>query len=419
MRHGKENIYRLPASDIPALGIYARQIQLEAEARGETLPPAVFLQMGEPSFRTPEHIRQAAVASIENEPMPYGPPAGWPWLRELIAAKIKRVNGYSIEPANVAVTLGGTGGLQMALHATVGPGDEVLIPDPGWPHYMMQLAVCGATPIPYRLDVHNDWLPDVAHLEQLVTSRTRLLLINTPANPSGAVFPSHLVHDLLEFARRHDLYLISDECYDEMIFEGQHISPGTMLTPQEFEDGRFIGIYSFSKTYSMTGWRVGYLVTGKPLLKTITDVLNAGQTNLSLLSQRAGAAALTGPQECVAAMREAYRHNRDLAIALLKEHWRYDYTPHGAFYVLIDIGRSAESLGQQADQSAGSHDEIGDPYGTLSRQFMLDLLRAYNVVVAPGSSFGTIAEDYVRISLAASAEEIERGVRAICRFADR
>ncbi|MBV9230109.1 MAG: pyridoxal phosphate-dependent aminotransferase, partial [Chloroflexi bacterium] len=214
MKYGKQRIYDLPSNDITWLGIYAAQLEAEAAARGEVLPPSVRLQIGEPSFRTPEHIRLAAIRSIESEPLTYGPALGWPWLRELLADKVKRINGYSVDPANIAVTLGGTGALEVALTATVGEGDEVLVSDPCWSLYSMQLAACGAIPIRYPLDPSNEWLPDIASLDKLVTPRTRLLLINTPCNPTGAVYPAHIVSALLDFARKHDLYVLSDECYD-------------------------------------------------------------------------------------------------------------------------------------------------------------------------------------------------------------
>lgn len=400
MKIGKERIYQQPVNEVTWLGGYAQQRQAEAEARGEVLPPAIRLHIGEPSFRTPEHIRQAATQSIECEPLTYGPAVGQPWLRELLAEKIQRIDGYAVEPAHIAVTMGGSGALQAAFTATVGPGDEVLIPDPAWPLYTMQLAACGATSVPYPLDPQGGWLPDVARLETLVTPHTRILVINTPGNPTGAVFPREIIGSLLDFARRHDLYLISDECYDQIIFEGEHISPATMLSREEFESGRFIGVYTFSKTYAMTGWRIGYLTTGTHLLKTIVDVLNANYTNISTSIQRAAAAALTGPQECVVEMREAYRRRRDLVVSLLKDYGRYIYTPHGAFYTLIDIS-------SRKGEARHSH------------QFTLDLLHERNVTVASGSGFGSVAQGNVRISLATSEEEIERGVREICLFADR
>jgi len=225
------------------------------------------------------------------------------------------------------------------------------------------------------------------------------LLINSPGNPTGAVYPAQLMEDLLDFARRHDLYLLSDECYDEIVFEGMHVSPGALLAHDEFNQGRVICVYTFSKTYAMTGWRIGYLVTGTQLLKTITYVLDASYTNISTIIQRAAAAALTGPQACVIEMRQVYQHRRDLAVSLLKDLGRYVYTPHGAFYILVD--------------ATGS-----DGIGCRGRQFALDLLHERNIAAAPGSTFGLVAENYVRISLAASDEEIVRGVREICAFAD-
>jgi aspartate aminotransferase len=400
MKFGKQHIHNLAGNDVTDLGAYAQQLQFEAEARGEVLPPAIRLHIGEPSFVTPEHIRRAAIQAIETEQMTYGPATGWLWLRELLAEKIKRVDGYSVGPEHIAVAVGGTGAILASLTATVGVGDEVLISDPCWPMYFMQLASCGATGVPYPLDPENEWLPDVTQLEKLVTSRTRLLIVNTPNNPTGAVYPPQLMHDLLNFARRHDLYLLSDECYDEIIFEGRHVSPATMLSREEFESGRCICIYSFSKTYAMTGWRLGYIVAGTELIKTITNVLNSSYTNVSTIQQRAGAAALTGPQECVTEMREAYRLRRNLAINLLKDFGRYTCTPHGTFFLLINV---SNKMGQSRS----------------GRKFALDLLRERNVAVASGNNFGSVAENYVRISLGAPEKEIERGVREICTFAER
>src|SRR5713101_1245960 len=400
MKTGKQHIHDLPINDITNLSVLAQQVQQEAEARGETLPPAARLHIGEPSFRTPEHIRQAAIESIQREPLTYGPAIGWPWLRELLVEKIARVNGYHVEPENVAIGMGGTGVIQAAFLATLGLGDEALTPDPHWPHYNMQLAACGAKLVPYPLNPQQAWLPDIAQLEQLVTSRTRLLVINSPGNPTGAVFPASLVADLLDFARRHDLYLLCDECYDQIVFEGQHISPASLLTADEFNEGRVICIYTFSKSYAMTGWRIGYVATGTELLKSIVYVLDSSTTNISTAIQRAAAAALSGPQDCISEMRNAYHRRRDLAVGLLKEHGRYVYTPHGAFYILVDITNPRHPQRH-------------------ARQFSLDLLRECNITVGPGSAFGPAADHYARISLSASDEEIARGVREVCLFADR
>lgn len=400
MKIGKERIYNLPLNDITNLGSIAQQAQQDAEAQGISLPPPLRLHIGEPSFRTPEHINRAAIEALNAEPLTYGPPAGWLWLRELLAEKIVRVNGYRVRPQNMAVTVGGTGAILSALLATVGPGDEVLIPDPHWPQYKMQLATCGATGVTYPLNPANEWLPDVAQMEELLTSRTRMLIINSPANPTGAVFPRQTVAQLLDFAQRHNLYILSDECYDEILFEGEHISPASLLSPDEFERGQIIGVYTFSKTYAMTGWRIGYLVTNAELLKTISYVVDASYTNVSMLAQKAAAAALTSSQQCVGEMRAIYQRRRDLAVSILREHGRYFYTPHGAFYILVD-----------------ARWPNGNPRS--GRELARELLRERNVTVAPGSGFGSVAENYVRVSLAGADDEIERGLRELCLFADR
>jgi aspartate aminotransferase/aminotransferase len=400
MKIGKASLHDLPVPDIVSLGIYADQLQMEAELQGITVPPPIRLQVGEPDFRTPDHIRLAAIESIAHETQTYGPAQGWLGLRELIAEKIARVNSYTVQPENIAITIGGTGAILASLLATIEPGDEILIPDPCWPIYLPQLQLVGAKAVTYSLDPNYDWLPDITQLEELVTPRTKMLLLNTPGNPTGAVLPRQIISELLDFARRHDLYLLSDECYDQIVFEGEHVSPASLLSHDEFEEGRFIGIYTFSKTYAMTGWRIGYVVSSLKVTKTIVDVINANLTNISMPIQRAAAAALTGPQECVTVMRERYRRRRDLVLNQLKQSDRYTYTPHGAFYVLINV--------------ASRH---GAPRG--GRQFALDLIREYNVTVTPGQGFGSVSDEYVRISLAASAEALTRGVRAICQLADR
>ena len=400
MKIGKEHLYTLPLNDITNLNSIAQQAQREAEAAGVHLPPPLRLHIGEPGFRTPEHICQAASEALRTQPLTYGPPAGWPWLRALLAEKIARVNGYRVRPENIAVTIGGTGAILSTLLATVGPGDEVLIPDPHWPQYTVQLATCGASGVSYALDPANEWLPAVEQLETLLTPRTRMLVINSPGNPTGAVFPHQIVAQLLDFARRHDLYLLSDECYDEVVFEGEHISPATLLEPGELESGGVICVYTFSKTYAMTGWRIGYVVAGTELLRTITCVIDSSYTNVSLVAQKAAEAALTGPQDCAREMCAGYRRRRDLAVGILRHYGRSIYTPRGAFYILVDAARP-------------------DGQPRTGRELARDLLRERNVTVAPGSSFGAVAENYVRVSLAGAEEEIAQGLHELCQFAGR
>ncbi|MBA2678335.1 MAG: pyridoxal phosphate-dependent aminotransferase [Ktedonobacteraceae bacterium] len=399
MKIGKKNIYALPPNDVRLLHMYAQQLQENGTARQWNRSGITNLLIGEPDFPTPEHIREAAIEAIKHNAIGYGPPAGWPWLRSLLAEKIKRVNDYAVNSEQVAVTMGGTGAVQATLMAVIGRGDEILVPDPGWPQYQLQIACCGARAIRYELSPSSGWLPDPAQLEKLISRRSRMLIINTPANPSGAVFSRQLVANLLSFAQRHDLYLLSDECYDEILFEGEHVSPASLLSNREFESGRVICIYTFSKTYAMTGWRIGYLAAGKELIKTIIHVLDSTYTNICTFVQAAAAAALTGPQTCVQEMLQAYQKRRDCALASLSTQGRYFYTPQGTFYLLIDISNSYAPELQ------------GNAFARL-------LLRKRAIAVAPGSSFGQVAPYFVRVSLVAPEQDIVHGIDEICTLAN-
>jgi len=397
---GMPNIHQMPSNDLRLMNIYAQHLQLARERGENALPAPIALSLGEPHFRTPEHISSAAMKAIRHEEINYGPAAGWLWLKELIAEKIKRVNGYDITVDNTAITMGGTGAIQAALNAILEDGDEVLIPDPAWPQYHAQITCSGGIPVRYSLSPMSGWLPDLEQLEGLVNARTRMLIMNTPANPTGIVFPQSLIADLLHFALRHDLYLLSDECYDEIVFDGKHVSPATFLTPQEFETGNVLCVYSFSKTYAMTGWRIGYIVASKKIIKTVTHVLDSDYTNVSKIVQRAAAAALTGPRSYIDEMLAVYRSHRDLAVSTLQRTNHYAYTPGGTFYLLIDI-----------TPPGGLH--------VHSKEFAYDLLHERNVIVAPGTSFGHVASKYVRVSLTAPVEDITHGIEEICTFIDR
>lgn len=359
------------------------------QAQASQQPGCIRLEIGEPNFRTPAHIRRAAEVALEERPLTYGPPQGLLSLREALAAKLQRFNGYTTNPEQICITAGGTGALMAILHILCGPGDEALIPDPAWPLYTHMLACLGARPVYYRLHPKTGWLPDLEELERLVTPRTKLLLINSPSNPTGAVFPRALVEQLVEFARCHDLYLLSDEAYDELVYEGEHVSPAALC-----DDGRVIGAYTFSKTYAMTGWRIGYTVASPEITRGIVSIHNAMCNNVSHLAQWAAEAALAGPQDCVAEMREAYHQRRDAVLEILQAHDLETHAPHGAFYVLIDI--SAARL--------------------PSLEFALRLLSERNIAVAPGSAFGQTIDGYARISLASALSDLQAGIAGLCEF---
>lgn len=376
-------------SIVPALQDLGISPILQIAALASQQPGCIRLETGEPDFRTPEHIRQAVLAAIEERSITYGPPAGLLSLRQALAAKVQRVNGYTASPDEISIAPGGSGALMGAIQALCGPGGEALVPDPAWPLYEHMLACVGAQPVHYRLHPETGWLPDLDELERLVTPRAKVLIINSPANPTGAVFSRALLEQLIDFARHHDLYVLSDEAYDELVYEGQHISPAALC-----DDGRVISAYTFSKSYAMTGWRVGYAVAQPAISKAITVAISAACTNVSHIAQWAAEAALAGPQDCVAAMRASYHQRRDAALEVLRAYGVSALPPKGAFYLLIDISAA----------------------GLPSQEFALRLLKERNISVAPGSAFGETIDGYVRVSLASALGDLQRGLAGLCEY---
>lgn len=362
---------------------------LQVAALASQQPGCIRLETGEPDFRTPEHIRRAVIEAIEQRPVTYGPPAGLPSLRQALADKVQRVNGYPASPEEISVAVGGTGALLAAIQVICGPGDAALIPDPAWPMYDQMLACVGAQSIHYRLHPATGWLPDLDELEQLVTPQTKVIIINSPANPTGAVFSRALLEEVIAFAQHYDLYLISDEAYDELVYEGKHISPAALC-----DDGRVISAYTFSKSYAMTGWRIGYSVARPAISKAITVAVSAACTNVSHVAQWAAEAALAGPQDAVATMRDTYHQRRDAALAVLRSYGIEAVPPKGAFYLMIDISSA----------------------GLPSEQFVLRLLKERNISVAPGSAFGNTIGGYVRVSLASALSDLQQGIAGLCEY---
>ncbi|WP_029420402.1 pyridoxal phosphate-dependent aminotransferase [Alicyclobacillus macrosporangiidus] len=355
------------------------------------VPDCIHLEVGEPNFPTPDHIVEAAVDAARSGFHKYTPNAGISELREAIAAKMKRYNGMEVSPEQVCVHPGAVTGIASVMLALVDPGDEVLVPGLSWPNGEMNVRLFGGVPVHYSLRAENGFLPDLEELERLVTPRTKALLVNTPGNPTGAVFDEQTVLALTEFCRRHDLWLISDEIYEAIVFDRPHVSPG------RFAPERTVTISGFSKAYAMTGWRLGYTVAPPDLASVIIKLQEPLISSTNSLTQRAGVAALTGPQACVDEMRDAYRRRRDLAVDILREQGLYHYTPQGAFYIMVDV--SDYSLDSYAAAKA--------------------ILAETKVAVAPGEAFGRDGRGLVRVSLANSDELLRQGMERICAFLAR
>jgi aspartate/methionine/tyrosine aminotransferase len=355
-------------------------------------PGVIRLEVGEPDFSSPAHVAEAARAAIAAGATHYTQSAGVRSLRVLLAERITRRTGVLLGPDQVVATAGGVQAIFSVLLALLESGDEVLVPDPGWPNYEMAVHALGGRAVRYPLSMAAAYVPSIDDLEALVTPRTRVLVVNSPSNPTGAVFPRATVEQLADFARAHELWLIADEVYDELVFEGEHVSPFP------FDPEHTVTVNSLSKTYAMTGWRVGYAAsTNAELMAVLGKLQEAQVSSIAEPAQKAAEAALRGPQECVAEMRAAYRSRRDGVLEVLRRHDLFSYTPHGAFYLMLDVGRT----------------------GLPARTAALRLLEECNVAVAPGSAFGDVASQQVRISLATAEELLVEGVERICQFVER
>lgn len=363
-------------------------IRVMADLAGKK-PNAIHLEIGEPDFPTAGHIVEAAHRAAMQGFTKYTANAGFESLRSLIAEKVWRCNGIKASIDEITVTTGAVCGITSSLFAVAEAGDEVLLPNPGWPNYRFIVTTAGCIPITYPLRADGDFLPDLDELETLVTPRTKVLLLGFPANPTGAVLPRELLSGLMEFASQHDLYVISDEVYEAFVFEGEHGSPARLDA-----DGRVASVMGFSKTYAMTGWRVGYVVAPRRISRLVTKLQEAFSSCACSVSQKAAEAALSGPQDCVAIMREAYRKRRDLAVGILRRYGVEHYVPHGAFYLWADISRA----------------------GRDSNTFTHELLEKCGVAVAPGCAFGDMGEGHIRVSLASSDQDLLRGLTSLCQY---
>jgi aspartate aminotransferase len=362
--------------------------EMSNEAR--RTPGAIRLDVGQPDFRTPDHIGAAGKRAIDEGMTYYTHTQGILSLRQKLVAKLLRVNGIRTTPECITIAPGGVGALAAVFASVLEKGDQVLLPDPGWPNYGMMLGWTGTEGVYYPCPPAQGFQPDLSELERLITPRAKLLVVNSPNNPTGAVYPPATMARLVELAQRHNLWLVSDECYDQIVLDGSWTSPATMAP----DDPRIATVFTFSKSYSMTGWRIGYVTGSAELIDTASKVLESNSSCVSTISQVAAEAALDGPQDCVGEMVAAYRRRRDLVVDLLREAGLLISEPAGAFYCMADVSRS----------------------GLSSRDFAFRLLRERGVSVAPGTTFGKVGTGTVRISLASSDQDLREGVGRLAEF---
>ena len=376
---------RIPA-EIPRSGIReVMDLAWAAEKTGEV----IHLEVGQPDFDTPAHIIEATCRFANAGHTKYVPNAGVDPLRAAAARYFERSTGVATGPEHILVTPGAVMSVASSFLALLEPGDEVLLPDPGWPNYHMAVSIVHGQPVFYNLRAENHFLPDLDEIESLISEKTKLMLLCTPSNPTGQVYDQTLMRELMGLAQRHDLWVLSDEIYGEIVFADQHHS----ALPHD-EDGRALIVSGMSKSFAMTGYRVGFTRANPDYIELAAKLQEPFVSCGTGFSQLASAEALDGPQETVAQMREAYRRRRDIALEVLRAHDLYHYTPGGAIYLMIDIAAS----------------------GMDSHDFAVRLLEEKRVAVAPGKTFGKMCADHVRISIAAEDAHIRRGVTAICEL---
>ena len=351
----------------------------------------IVLVVGEPSFNTPPHIIDAAAKAAHGGTTKYTPNAGLPGLRAAVAERYSRKFGREVTPAEVLVTAGAVNALAAIVAAIAEEGDEIMIPDPGWPNYVAMIELARVVPVRYRLEPDQGYRPDLAAMEAQITPRTKAIIINNPSNPTGGVFDEATVKGLVELARKHDLWLISDEVYEDLIFAGEHVPAA------RFDSERVITVSGVSKSYAMTGWRIGWAITNPELVALCGKIQEALVSCPPAPSQAAAEAAVRGSQDMVEEMRVAYQRRRDLVRDIFLPLGMLPAVPEGAFYALVDL-RGA-----------------GIPSRDLSRM----LLEEEHVAAAPGSTFGDVAEGMLRISLATADDDLREGCERIVRFARR
>ncbi len=365
-----------------AFEVLARARALEAKGRS-----IVHLEIGEPDFDSPRSVVAAGVASIERGETHYTPSAGIPELREAVANYLNRARGLAVEPGQVIVTPGAKPIMFYAILALLESGDEAIYPDPGFPIYSSMISFTGATGVPLALREENDYVPDLDELRRLITRRTKLLILNSPHNPTGGVLSPEAIREIAKIARERDLWVLSDEIYAEIIYEGEHRS----ILAEEGMPERTILLDGFSKTFAMTGWRLGYGAFPKPLVDPIAKLVTNSVSCTATFTQRAGVVAISHAE--VDTMLAEFRRRRDAIVAGLNRIEGITCRlPHGAFYVFPNVTR----LG------------LGNA-GTVADR----ILNEAGVATLAGTAFGPAGEGHLRLSYANSLENLGLAVERI------
>ena len=371
-----------------AYAVLARALEMEREGR-----EILHLELGQPDFRTPEHVSQAGIAAIEEGLTRYTPPAGLMKFRELIAADAGARRGVTITPDMVVVGPGSKPGLFFPTLALVAPGDEVIYPDPGFPTYHAMIRVAGGVPVPVTLREENQFSFDLDVFDSKISDRTKLIVLNSPANPTGGVIPLDDLKHIAAQAQKFNAWILADEIYSRLVYDGMESAPSVASLDGMLE--RTVIADGFSKAYSMTGWRLGYMIAPPALAERLELLVTHSTGSTAMFTQYAGMEAITGPQDFVREMVTEYQKRRDRMVELVNAIPRvHAQKPQGAFYVFPNV----------------------KAFGISSKEIQRRLLDEQGVAVLAGTDFGPAGDGYIRLCYATSMEVIERAMEKIHRF---
>ena len=360
----------------------------DLERQGKSV---IHLEIGEPDFATPPNIVEAAIAALHAGWTHYGPSAGYAELREAIAEEVSRSRRVEVAPDEVVVVPGGKPIIFFSILALVDQGDEVIYPNPGFPIYESMINYVGGRAVPIRLREEKDFRFDVDEFRGLIGDRTKLIILNSPQNPTGGVLSKQDVEQIADAIGDREILVLSDEIYSRLLFEGKHHS---IISEPGFKD-RTILLDGFSKSYAMTGWRVGYGVMRSDLAGQISRLMTNSNSCTASFSQMAGVEALQGDQSSVERMRQEFQRRRDMMVPAINRIRGFAVrTPHGAFYIFPNITGTGLSSRVLADR----------------------LLEEAGVACLSGASFGEFGEGYLRLSVANSMENLERALERIERW---
>jgi aspartate aminotransferase len=364
----------------------------EKELKGQGLDVVGF-GAGEPDFPTPIHIREAAKSSLDRGETFYTPVGGIPELKKAVCRRFSEDYGLEYKPADIVVSCGAKHSLYNIFQALVDQGVEVLVNAPYWVSYPEMVALSGGSAVIVPSEESDRFVPRLSEIEKRITRNTKAILLNSPSNPTGVVYPTEILEGIAALAEKHDLLVISDEIYDKLLYDGNTFVPFASLPGMK---ERTVLVNGVSKTYAMTGFRIGYMAsTNSALVKAVTDIQSQSTSNPNNTAQAAAVEALMGPQEEVGRMREVFEKRRDLMMGQLEKiPGLTAIKPDGAFYVFVN---TSSFYGKNGIQN--------------SADFSSFLLEKYHLACVPGGPFGS--EAHIRLSFATSEEIIEKGLERL------